>query len=94
MKKIDEKQNENAAKSRRVQTIVRRSPLAPGNKYRFNGFNTWVKIMWFSFPGTKHDDGGLPGVTVKWWSGKRGFYPFKSEQDFWDCHLFSNLIDW
>lgn len=76
-----------------VKQHVRR-PLAPGNKYRFRGFNTWIKIMWFSLPGTKYDDGGLPGVTVKWWSGERGFYPFKSEQDFWNCYLFNNLIDW
>lgn len=89
-----EQTTKTARHSRQVQHSVRRSPLAPGNKYRFNGFNTWIKIMWFSLPGTKYDDGGLPGVTVKWWSGKRGFYPFENEQEFWDFYLFNNLIDW
>ena len=72
---------------------VNAPPLMPGNKYKFRGYNNWVKILWLSLPG-EHDDGGLPGVAVRWQGGRHGFYHFESEQDFWNSYLFNNLIDW
>lgn len=56
-----------------------------------NGF----KITGMSLPGTPTDDGGLPGVAVKWLnkSGFHGWYPFKTETEFWSYTLFRNACD-
>lgn len=73
-----------------------RSPLAVGNVYRFKGYkNNGFKITAISLPGTPSDDGGIPGVSVKWLntSNGRGWYPFASEQEFWDHMLFKNAVD-
>jgi len=73
-----------------------RRPLAVGNVYRFKGYkNNGFRVTAMSLPGTPSDDGGLPGVAVKWLnhSRARGWYVFKSEQEFWDFLLFRNACD-
>lgn len=73
-----------------------RRPLAVGNIYRFKGYkNNGFKITAMSLPGTPSDDGALPGVAVKWLNSTKfhGWYPFKTEKDFWNYLLFKNACD-
>lgn len=73
-----------------------RQPLAVGNVYRFQGsLGNGFRITALSLPGTRSDDGGIPGVAIQWLnrSGGRSWYPLASEQDFWDCLLFRNACD-
>lgn len=73
-----------------------RSPLAIGNVYRYPGYpNHGFHIKAFSFPGTASDDGGLPGVFIKWLNRSRReyWYPFSSEVAFWKDLRFSNAVD-
>lgn len=73
-----------------------RQPLAVGNVYQFHGYPTKIKIVGMSLPGTPSDDGGLPGVAVKWLGNcnlQRGWYPFRSEAEFWDALIFRNAYD-
>lgn len=78
-----------------LQTVVRR-PLAVGNVYRYKGYkNNGFRVTAMSLPGHPSDDGGLPGVAIRWLnrSGGGGWYPFASEKEFWDHMLFSNACD-
>ena len=72
-----------------------RRPLAVGNVYQFKGWPTKVKIKAMSLPGTPSDDGGLPGVSVKWLNNNNGsgWWPFRTEAEFWADFRFSNLVD-
>lgn len=73
-----------------------RRPLAVGNVYRFKGYkNNGFKITAMSLPGTPTDDGALFGVAVKWLNKSRfsGWYPFKSESEFWNHLPFRNACD-
>ncbi len=73
-----------------------RRPLAVGNIYNFRGYkNNGIRITAMSLPGTPTDDGGLPGVGVKWlnYSKFHGWYPVKSETEFWNHMLFRNARD-
>lgn len=75
--------------------VVRR-PLAPGNIYQFKGFPTKVLIKGMALPGTPFNDGGLPGVAVKWLDNNNnslGWFPFESESEFWADFRFRNLVD-
>lgn len=79
-----------------LNTIQNRRPLEVGNIYRFKGYKgNGFKITGMSLPGTPTDDGGLPGVAVKWLnkSGFHGWYPFKTETEFWSYTLFRNACD-
>ena len=73
-----------------------RRPLAVGNIYRFKGYKSnGFKITAMSLPGTPSDDGALPGVALQWLNKSRfrGWYPFKSETEFWQHILFKNACD-
>jgi hypothetical protein len=73
-----------------------RRPLAVGNIYRFKGYKSnGFKVVAMSLPGTPSDDGGLPGVSVKWLNKAvwNCWYPFNSEAEFWAHILFSNACD-
>jgi len=73
-----------------------RRPLAVGNIYRFRGYaKNGFKIVGMSLPGTPSDDGGLPGVAVQWINRtrERGWYPFRSETEFWSYPYFANAED-
>ncbi len=75
---------------------MQRRPLAVGNVYRFKGYpRNGFRVTAMSLPGTETDDGGLPGVAVKWLNrtGARGWYPFETELEFWSHMLFSNACD-
>ena len=64
-----------------------RRPLAPGEKYVFPGYpGNGFTCLALSFPGHPSDDGGLPGVLVKWnnRSGGKWWYPFATEEAFWN----------
>lgn len=73
-----------------------RKPLAIGNTYRYKGYKSnGFKVTAMSLPGTLSDDSGLPGVAIKWLNRSRmhGWYPFKSEAEFWGHELFSNACN-
>ena len=75
---------------------MKRRPLKVGNIYRYKGYkHNGFRITAMSLPGHHSDDGGLPGVAVKWLnrSGGGGWYPFVSEDDFWGYELFRNACD-
>jgi len=72
-----------------------RKPLAVGNKYIFpkfpiNGF----EIIFFIFSDTPSSDGGIPGVSLKWFGNTKVsyFYPFNSEESFWNNLLFKDSV--
>jgi hypothetical protein len=72
----------------------KRTPLAPGNRYTFNGYPSGFCVRWFTF--SRLD--GLPGVAITWFGRGRGnnfhgFYPYKSERAFWRSLLFRNAVD-
>lgn len=65
-----------------------RSPLARGRRYRYAGYRSGFRVVAVAFPWHPEDDGGLPGVSVRWegplrHGGEGGFYPFRSEAEFW-----------
>lgn len=67
--------------------------LTVGNTYSFPGYpNNGFTITALSLPGTSSDDGGLPGIGVKWLNrtGLSFWYPFSTEQEFWNDLRFSN----
>ncbi len=78
------------------KTAPTRRALAVGNVYRFKGYRgNGFKITGMSLPGTPSDDGGLPGVAVQWLnhSADHGWYPFRTEQEFWNYLVFANACD-
>ena len=78
-----------------MNTPIRR-PLAIGNIYRFKGYkNNGFKIVAMSLPGHPSDDGGIPGVGVRWLnrSNGSGWYVCQKEEDFWNHILFRNAVD-
>lgn len=77
------------------QMTLQRRPLRAGNVYQFKGYSTQIRIKGISFPGTPDDDGGLPGVAVKWLDNNNGsgWYPFATEAAFWSDIRFQNLVD-
>jgi len=79
-----------------MEKKIQRRPLAAGNVYHFPGYpSNGFTVTSMSLPGTGSDDGGLPGVGVKWLnrSGGRFWYPFSSEAEFWKDIRFSNACD-
>ena len=76
-----------------------RSPLARGRRYQFAGFRSGFLVKAVAFRGHPEDDGGPPGVAIRWTGFGRGgrsgggWYPFKTETEFWADYRFSNAYD-
>jgi len=72
-----------------------RKPLARGNIYQFYGYPTKIRIKYVVFRGHLEDDGGLEGVAVEWIGCNRrsGFYPCRSDEQFWRFLIFRNAFD-
>lgn len=76
-----------------------RSPLARGRRYQYKGFRSGFRVKHVAFRGHPEDDGGLQGVAIQWEgfpSGGRegsGFYPCKSDAEFFRMLIFSNAYD-
>jgi len=86
----------NLPKNQRKTMKTNRRPLAVGNVYRYKGYKgNGFRITAMSLPGTMSDDGGSPGVAVKWlnYGRARGWYPFMSESEFWAHMLFNNAVN-
>lgn len=93
---MTEHKHEDARGASRSNAGLGRRPLAVGNVYRYKGHKgNGFKVTAMSLPGTPSDDGGLPGVAVQWLNHTRdhGWYPFRSEAEFWEYMLFSNACD-
>ena len=93
---------DNANGARRADSTVPalvRSPLARGRRHQFAGFSSGFLVNAVAFRGHPEDDGALQGVAIRWTGFGRGgrsgggWYPFKTEAEFWaDCR-FSNAYD-
>ena len=81
-----------------VQDLVR-SPLARGRRYQYNGYRTGFRVKYVAFRGHPEDDGGLEGVAIAWEGFPRGgrqcggFYPCKSDKQFFEMLIFRNAYD-
>jgi hypothetical protein len=81
-----------------VPALVR-SPLARGRRYQYAGFNSGFVVRAVACRGHPEDDGGLPGVAIRWTGFGRGgrsggvWYLFKTEAEFWAHDLFRNAYD-
>jgi len=79
-----------------MEKKIQRRPLAVGNVYHFPGYpSNGFKVTGMSLPSTGSDDGGLPGVAIKWLnrSWGSGWYLFSTEAAFWADIRFSNACD-
>jgi hypothetical protein len=78
------------------RTTHKRRPLAVGNVYRFPRYpNNGFVVTAMSLPGTPTDDGGIPGVAVKWLNPTKEemWYAVPDEKTFWQNILFANACD-
>lgn len=81
------------------EAVTNRKPLRRGLRYRYRGFNTGFVVTFVAFRGHPEDDGGLQGVAIKWFGFPRlgrhggGFYPCKSDKEFFDMTAFRNAFD-
>ena len=91
--------NENHTAQAPVRRLVGCLPLKRGNRYQFPGYDSGFLVTYVALPGHHEHDGGWPGVGIQWIGRnfhsrmKRAFYTFKSEVEFWDCHLFKYAVD-
>jgi hypothetical protein len=79
-----------------IMAAHQRRPLAVGNVYRYPGYpNNGFVVTAMSLPGTPTDDGGIPGVAVKWLNPTKEemWYAVPDEKTFWQNILFANACD-
>jgi hypothetical protein len=77
--------------------LLVRSPLRVGNTYHFPGTPNGFTVTSVAFDGHPDHDGLAAGVGVTWHNRRLGsascFYPFASEEAFWNSILFSAAVD-
>jgi len=74
-----------------------RTPINAGKRYRYVGYPGGFRIRAVMLPGHLEYDGGLPGVSVEFIQPVMllpGFYPCRTEAEFWQDSRFNNAENW
>jgi hypothetical protein len=84
-----------------LQSLIGRTPIKRGQRYQFPGYgDAGFIVSHVELPGHPEYDGGWPGVGIQWVGHnfhrrmRNAFYTFRSEADFWACHLFKCAVDY
>lgn len=76
---------------------LKRSPLAAGREYRYDGFPSGFRVRAIARRGHPADIGGVEGVSIIWqgFSGRKGsvFIPCKTDEEFFGIETFHNAYD-
>lgn len=81
-----------------TDVFEKRRPLARGNRYFYKGYkDVGFEVKWVTFRGHPNDNGGLPGVAIKWlgFTGRKGsgFWPSNNEKEFFAMLIFKNACN-